>query len=102
MLQHVFADAGWRGPLNVQCLPASTGTLLIHEFNARFTGATGARWHIGCDEIGTAIRAFTGTAFPASFPSLESPGVALEGLMPRAADRGRVRELAERGEWMRK
>jgi len=98
----VFAGAGWRGPLNVQCLPDATGTLLIHEFNARFTGATGARWHIGCDEIGTAIRVFTGTALPASFPSVESPGVAVEGLMPRAADRGRVRQLAERGEWMRK
>jgi hypothetical protein len=32
----------------------------------------------------------------------ESPAVALEGLMPRAADGARVRELAERGEWMRK
>jgi len=98
----VFADAGWRGPLNVQCLPASTGALFIHEFNARFTGATGARWHIGCDEIGTAIRAFTGVEIPASFPSTEPPAFALEGLMPRAADRGWVRELAERGEWMRK
>ncbi len=97
----VFADAGWRGPLNVQCLPAANGTLFIHEFNARFTGATGARWHIGSDEIGATIRAFTGTAIPSSFPSAEPPAVALEGLMPRAADRGRVRELAERGEWMR-
>ena len=97
----VFADAGWRGPLNVQCLPAANGTLFIHEFNARFTGATGARWHIGSDEIGATIRAFTGTAIPSSFPSAEPPAVALEGLMPRAADRGRVRELDERGEWMR-
>jgi hypothetical protein len=97
----VFAEAGWRGPLNVQCQPTSTGKLLIHEFNARFTGATGARWHIGHDEIGTAIRAFTGAAIAPSFPATHMPAVALEGLMPRAADLGHVRELAERGEWTR-
>jgi carbamoylphosphate synthase large subunit len=97
----VFADAGWRGPLNIQCQPSSTGTLMIHEFNARFTGASGARWHIGHDEIGAAIRAFTGHAIAPAFPWAEAPMAALEGLWPRAADRRSARTLAERGEWNR-
>jgi carbamoyl-phosphate synthase large subunit len=97
----VFADAGWRGPLNIQCQPSSTGALMIHEYNARFTGATGARWYLGHDEIGAAIRAFTGRAVAPVFPWAEAPAVALEGLWPRAADRRNVRTLAERGEWTR-
>ena len=97
----VFADAGWRGPLNVQCQPTESGTLMIHEFNARFTGATGARWLIGHDEIGAAIRAFTGQTIEPAFPWAEAPVFASEGLMPRAADRGWVRTLAERGMWSR-
>ncbi|MEO8137186.1 MAG: hypothetical protein ABI831_24800 [Betaproteobacteria bacterium] len=97
----VFADAGWRGPLNVQCQPARNGALLIHEFNARFTGATGARWHIGHDEIGTAIRAFTGRTIAPAFPWGEQPAASREGLWPRSADAGGARVLAERGEWKR-
>ena len=95
----VFAEAGWRGPLNIQCQPSSTGVLMIHEFNARFTGATGARWHLGHDEIGTAIRTFTGHTIAPAYPWAEAPQLALEGLWPRAADRRSVRMLAERGEW---
>jgi carbamoyl-phosphate synthase large subunit len=97
----VFADAGWRGPLNVQCLPAADGSLLIHEFNLRFTGATGARWYLGCDEIGMAVRAFTGFALDSAFPATETPAVALEGLAARAANGACVRTLAERGQWTR-
>ena len=97
----VFAEAGWRGPLNIQCLPSESGTLMIHEFNARFTGATGARWLIGHDEIGSAIRAFTGRDVAPAFPWSEAPTRAIEGLMPRAADPQWVRALSERGEWTR-
>ncbi len=96
-----FAAAGWRGPLNVQCQPDRRGALAIHEFNVRFTGATGARWHIGHDEIGTGVRAFTGHRIDARFPSREAPRAAVEGLWPRAADPASVRILAERGEWTR-
>ena len=98
----VFAAAGWRGPLNVQCQPDSAGTLAIHEFNVRFTGATGARWHIGHDEIGAAVRAFTGRAIEPRFAWSEAPRAAVEGLWPRAADPANVRALAGHGEWTRR
>ena len=97
----VFAAAGWRGPLNVQCQPDRNGMLAIHEFNVRFTGATGARWHIGHDEIGAAVRAFTGRAIEPRFAWGEAPRAAVEGLWPRAADPAHVRELAGHGEWKR-
>jgi carbamoyl-phosphate synthase large subunit len=98
----VFAAAGWRGPLNVQCQPARDGALAIHEFNVRFTGATGARWHIGHDEIGAAVHAFTGCGIEPRFAWREAPRAAVEGLWPRAADPANVRALAERGEWARR
>jgi carbamoyl-phosphate synthase large subunit len=96
-----FAAAGWRGPLNIQCQPAPGGGLLIHEFNARFTGATGARWHLGHDEIGAAVRAFTGRVIAPARGWRETPTAAVEGLWSRAADRHGVRTLTERGEWFR-
>lgn len=96
-----FAAAGWRGPLNIQCLPAPDGALMIHEFNARFTGGVAARWELGYDEVGTAIRAFTGQSIGTALPRLEAPSDAFESLSPRAADGHNVRTLAQRGEWSR-
>jgi carbamoyl-phosphate synthase large subunit len=95
----LFASKGWRGPLNVQCQPDREGVLAIHEFNARFTGATGARWHLGHDEVGAAVRAFTGHRLASRVTSREMPREAVEGLWPRAADPACARALMERGEW---
>ena len=53
-----FSEAGWRGPLNIQCARTPAGTLLIHEFNGRFTGATVERWLLGYDEVRGCGRAF--------------------------------------------
>jgi len=96
-----FAGAGWRGPLNIQCQPASSGELVIHEFNVRFTGATAARLELGFDEVGAAILAFTGQSIEPARRWRETPDVALERLSVRAADERNVRTLAERGEWRR-
>lgn len=96
-----FAAAGWRGPLNIECKPALDGTLMIHEFNARFTGGTAARRELGHDEIGAAIHAFTGRSIGSALPHLEAPSEAFESLSARAADGRNVRTLAQRGEWSR-
>jgi carbamoylphosphate synthase large subunit len=97
----VFAAAGWRGPINIQCQPAPDGTLMIHEFNVRYTGATAARWELGHDEIGAAIRAFTGQDIGSAPTFRESPSTALESLAARAADGYGMRVLAQSGEWSR-
>jgi carbamoyl-phosphate synthase large subunit len=96
-----FAGAGWRGPLNIQCQPAPSGELTIHEFNVRFTGATAARLELGFDEVGAAIFAFTGRSIEPARRWGETPDVALERLSVRAADERNVRTLAECGEWRR-
>ena len=61
---HAFAAAGWRGPLNIQCLMSARGELRIHEFSGRFTGGSMDRWLLGFDEVGKAIEAFVGQALP--------------------------------------
>ena len=94
----VFAAAGWRGPLNVQCQPGADGTLLIHEFNARFTGATAARACLGFDEIGAATQAFTGRTM-AALASRPTPGRAFEGLAARVAGAAEIATLSRAGEW---
>ena len=62
---HAFAQAGWRGPLNIQCQRAPDGGLFIHEFNGRFTGGTLSRWLVGFDEVGPTFERFTGRPIPA-------------------------------------
>jgi carbamoyl-phosphate synthase large subunit len=57
-----FADAGWRGPLNVQGHRNADGTMTIFEFNGRFTGSTAARLLLGYDEVGVALRDWLGFA----------------------------------------
>ncbi len=56
----VFAKAGWRGPINIQCQRAPDGRLYIYEYNGRFTGATAARVLLGYDEIAMALSRFAG------------------------------------------
>jgi carbamoyl-phosphate synthase large subunit len=45
-----FRDAGWRGPLNMQ-VRRSPDSWYIIEINARFTGGTAGRLHLGLDEV---------------------------------------------------
>jgi carbamoyl-phosphate synthase large subunit len=94
----VFAAAGWQGPLNVQCQPTSSGVLLIHEFNLRFTGATAARAWLGFDEIGAAVEAFTGRSL-APLPARAGATRSCEGLAARGANPRDVELLAASGEW---
>jgi carbamoyl-phosphate synthase large subunit len=97
----VFAAQGWRGPLNVQCLPDRDGGLAIHEFGFRFTGASAARGLLGIDEIGRAVRAFTGTSLEPRCLATDWPRAAVETLRARAGDPRAIHTLAERGEWTR-
>ena len=98
----VFAEAGWRGPLNIQCQRAPEGRLLIHEFNGRFTGATLERWLLGHDEVGAAVERFTGRQI--RFGQAPAPGAleAFESIVGRAADPADVAMLESNGVWRRK
>lgn len=55
----IFANAGWRGPLNLQGHRGPEG-ITLYEYNGRFTGATAARWLLGFDEVGLALRDWLG------------------------------------------
>lgn len=54
-----FAAAGWRGPLNLQVRRGAEGWQVI-EINARFSGGTAARLHMGLDEVGWILNAWLG------------------------------------------
>lgn len=54
-----FAAAGWRGPLNLQVRRGADGWQVI-EINARFSGGTAARLHMGLDEVGWILNAWLG------------------------------------------
>ena len=97
-----FSAAGWRGPLNIQCQKDAAGELLIHEYNGRFTGATMTRWHLGFDEVGTTIAAFTGrTIGAAPCTPASAPREIFETVEARAADRRDVEVLARDRVWHR-
>ena len=61
----VFAQAGWRGPLNIQGHRDADGAITIYEYNGRFTGATAARNLLGFDEVGRVLRDWLGFVPPA-------------------------------------
>ena len=46
-----LAEAGWRGPLNIQCQQDTDNSFVVFELNGRFTGATAARYCLGHDEL---------------------------------------------------
>jgi biotin carboxylase len=96
-----FADAGWRGPLNIQCQKTPAGELRIHEFNGRFTGATVDRWMLGHDEVGAAIECFTGRRIESSAPRQSAAREVFESLVARAVDSRHVEQLARAGVWRR-
>jgi biotin carboxylase len=98
---HLFAREGWRGPLNVQCQPDANGQLRIHEFNARFTGATSARWQLGFDEVGAALRLFANVELAAPDSNARRPRFALESLAARAASADFMDQLETHGQWQR-
>jgi len=97
----VFGSLGWRGPLNIQCLRSREGTLLIHEFNGRFTGATVERWLLGFDEVGTAIERFTGLRVENDRPRAAAALEAFESMVSRGADPRQVEALARDRVWRR-
>jgi carbamoyl-phosphate synthase large subunit len=94
----VLAAAGWRGPMNIQCQPDASGRLMIHEFNARFTGATAARRLLGHDEVGVALNTFIDVKLDEA-ACFHNARVARESLVPRAASYDDVQLLADVGNW---
>ncbi len=68
----VFAELGWRGPLNLQCQRSRDGELKIFELNGRFTGATSARYLLGYDEVGLAVRWHALHQLPDVVPGVEA------------------------------
>lgn len=95
-----FSQAGWRGPLNIQCGKDAEGTLWIHEFNGRFTGITADRALVGHNEVTAAITAFTGFAFAGHDVPPPAP-VSIASLVSRGADPRCVQRLAAEGRWDR-
>jgi carbamoyl-phosphate synthase large subunit len=98
---NAFSAAGWRGPLNIQCQKDGDGTLLIHEFNGRFTGATVDRWLLGYDEVGAAVESFTGQRIYSDRPRATASLEAFESLVARGADPRLVESLASERVWRR-
>ena len=96
-----FSAADWRGPLNIQCQRSAEGTLYIHEFNGRFTGATVDRWLLGFDEVGAAIERFTGVRLASDRAAAPAALEAFESLVARGADPRDVETLAREGVWRR-
>lgn len=98
----VFSELGWRGPLNIQCQRTPTGDLTIYEYNGRFTGATAARYLMGYDEIGIALRTFCGLCMGTSQSGTGHPRVEVVRLQcSRSADPAQVMRLMQDGYWCR-
>jgi carbamoyl-phosphate synthase large subunit len=95
----VFAQAGWRGPLNIQCQRDADGAVAIYEYNGRFTGATAARQLLGFDEVRYVLRDWLG--FAAGGPTLRPAREVLRYLVGRPRREDDARRLLRDGCWER-
>lgn len=93
----VFASAGWRGPLNMQGHRGPEG-IRLYEYNGRFTGATAARWLLGFDEVGLALRAWLNIDLLTDVID-NSPEV-VRTVQSRAARAADVERLLRDGRWV--
>lgn len=94
-----LAQAGWRGPMNIQCRKMPDGCLRIYEFNSRVSGATAARHRMGYDELGLVIRHFTGRDFP--FRSVAESDLVIRRAVDVAIPLECSQALAQNGFWRR-
>jgi len=60
----VFSEAGWTGPVNIQCQKTPEGELYIYEFNGRISGASAARYLMGFDEMNHLTQLFLERELP--------------------------------------
>lgn len=95
----VFARAGWRGPVNMQCQRDAGGTLAIYEYNGRFTGATAARRLLGFDEVGRALTDWIDA--PAAAGGTQPVREVVRHLVGRPCRPADTRQLLESGCWER-
>lgn len=93
-----FADAGWRGPVNIQCQRGRDGKLAIYEYNGRFTGATSARSLLGFDEVGMVMRDWLGYELR-PVPAQSGTLTVIRSMTSRALDLDKVAKLTQLLEW---
>ena len=95
----VFAQDGWRGPLNVQAQRDRDGVLRIHEFNGRLTAPIAERYFMGHDGFAKLVKAFTGFDLPPSPWNTHPAPRANAQLSARAVDPRHVAVLQATGRW---
>jgi len=95
----VLAEAGWRGPVNVQCQRDRRGRVTIHEFNGRFSAATAARAMLGYDEVAHGVELFTGARLPEAEWQARPAAHVVSQLVAKASHPEDVEQLQARGEW---
>lgn len=94
----IFAEAGWRGPLNIQCQRGRDGHLRIYEYNGRFTGATAARCLLGFDEVGIVLRDWLGYDLRPITPPSGAHSV-IRAMTSRVLDPGKIAAIGRESVW---
>jgi hypothetical protein len=96
-----FAADGWIGTLNLQGRRHEGGTFSVYELNGRFTGGTAARLHLGFDELGMLVEAFTGHCLPPR-TSVGHHGIVTKSLTEFAMQPADIEHLQTDGVWRRR
>jgi len=96
-----FANAGWRGPMNMNCQQTPDGRLVIYEFNGRVGGSTAARCLMGYDEVGLAVKTFAGKELKPAGNSRRASLQVVRRPVDIASQPEDVARLARDGFWRR-
>jgi hypothetical protein len=96
-----LAQAGWRGPLNVQCRRSAQGEFFMFELAGRIAGGLGGRERVGIPET----QMLLATLFPGRFsaPSGEPRHGVVTAKQPRtlAIDAEDMQVFRQEGVWRR-
>jgi len=95
-----LAGEGWVGALNLQGRRDRSGAFHVYELNGRYTGGTTARTHLGFDEVGILVEAFTGHAL-VPWPSVGSHGIVTASMSNFPMSSADIERLEEEGRWQR-
>jgi hypothetical protein len=96
-----LAEAGWRGPLNVQCRRDADGGYYMFELAGRFAGGLGGREALGLPETRTVLAAVFPDRFAAPEPAPCGTGLTIKRLQTVGLEADALAQLRRDGVWRR-
>lgn len=96
-----LAQAGWRGPVNVQCRRLADGQYVMFELAGRLAGGLGAREAVGMQEVWRTLDAWCPDRIPQPASAPDAGTVAVKASRTLTLSAADIRTFETSGRWHR-